>query len=620
MNRFETWVGIMAVLAAAACTEGTSAKGKADLSGDVGTTLDAVETTAGGRWTEVQVVESAHPYEDFASEQVEVRGAAGTTELRIVFDRFELETGYDFVEIRGAGNPTRHTGTKTGQEILVAGDRVTLTFSSDYSISEWGYRIRVLQRESCVCTGQFQPVCGADGQTYENACTASCSGAAVAHTGECRSSAWARVGLGLESDHSYANDFDYTWTIHEAGASNIRVHFASIDVERGYDFVRVLDASDRVIATYTGAQSDVLTPDIPGDTARVQLVTDYSVTRWGFAIDYYEATPGCAIDADCGPGRVCQQVQCIRAPCFAICQAAGGVSTYQDVTVEALSADPQAYNGQMIRVTGEPGGQARCTRRACTSADPCCNGCSANFVIGQNIELRDPSGQGYGCSGDECSWRSTCRAFQPEANGPYLFEGRFSIDRFGARAITIDSYRAADCQRRGCGGQVCSNNAGVVTTCEARPEYACYAQAVCAPQRGGHCGFTRTPELQQCLADASSQTLVAPDMPLSVPDNSPRGVSSTVVATGNGTVNGVTLSLAITHTYRGDLVVTLVSPSGTRHVVHDRDGGSADDLVLQNVRISTFDGEPESGSWTLSVVDTARADVGAVEGWSLVLE
>lgn len=37
----------------------------------------------------------------------------------------------------------------------------------------------------CVCPDVYDPVCGVDGKTYPNACTARCSGVEIAHTGEC---------------------------------------------------------------------------------------------------------------------------------------------------------------------------------------------------------------------------------------------------------------------------------------------------------------------------------------------------------------------------------------------------------------------------------------------------
>ena len=55
------------------------------------------------------------------------------------------------------------------------------------------------------------------------------------------------------------------------------------------------------------------------------------------------------------------------------------------------------------------------------------------------------------------------------------------------------------CIKTGCSSQVCSDHT-VITTCEFRPEYACYQKATCERQRDGNCGFTKTPALTECLA------------------------------------------------------------------------------------------------------------------------
>jgi hypothetical protein len=57
------------------------------------------------------------------------------------------------------------------------------------------------------------------------------------------------------------------------------------------------------------------------------------------------------------------------------------------------------------------------------------------------------------------------------------------------------------CHRTGCSGEVCSDRE-VVTICEWRPEYACFHDAVCTRQESGECGWTETPEFEQCVSRA----------------------------------------------------------------------------------------------------------------------
>ena len=88
-----------------------------------------------------------------------------------------------------------------------------------------------------------------------------------------------------ESLHPYPNNYDQTWTISEAGAGKIRVHFTQLDVESDWDYVYIYDGSNNLIVTYTGSHRDMWTDWVTGDTIRVRLVSDYSITGYGFTID-----------------------------------------------------------------------------------------------------------------------------------------------------------------------------------------------------------------------------------------------------------------------------------------------------------------------------------------------
>ena len=61
------------------------------------------------------------------------------------------------------------------------------------------------------------------------------------------------------------------------------------------------------------------------------------------------------------------------------------------------------------------------------------------------------------------------------------------------------------CIAGGCSGQLCvdASQQAPISTCEWRPEYACYRTATCERQANGNCGWTSTPELTQCLIDAA---------------------------------------------------------------------------------------------------------------------
>jgi hypothetical protein len=61
------------------------------------------------------------------------------------------------------------------------------------------------------------------------------------------------------------------------------------------------------------------------------------------------------------------------------------------------------------------------------------------------------------------------------------------------------------CVAGGCSGTVCSDEEGVMTTCEWRPEYACYKDAECKRQDDGACGWTQNDTLTACLASPPAE-------------------------------------------------------------------------------------------------------------------
>jgi subtilisin-like proprotein convertase family protein len=159
----------------------------------------------------------------------------------------------------------------------------------------------------------------------------------------------------------------------------------------------------------------------------------------------------------------------------------------------------------------------------------------------------------------------------------------------------------------------------------------------------------------------SSSSYIGPSV--AIPDGNANGVDIPLTIGGLGLLSNLKLSFdgsgacssavgsttaGITHSWVGDLVVTLISPSGTSVVVMNRPGGTGnsgnnfcntvlDDAAsnsIQNIAIggapwsgsfkpanplSAFAGEDPNGTWILHVADEVTIDVGTVNRFSLII-
>ncbi|WP_235567611.1 proprotein convertase P-domain-containing protein [Lysobacter sp. Root96] len=104
---------------------------------------------------------------------------------------------------------------------------------------------------------------------------------------------------------------------------------------------------------------------------------------------------------------------------------------------------------------------------------------------------------------------------------------------------------------------------------------------------------------------------------VSIPDNNATGVSSSIVVsgrTGNAPSN-TSISVNIVHPYKGDLIVDLIAPDGSVYNIHNRSGGSADNVT--GTFIKDLSSEALNGTWKLRAADRAGADVGYIDTWSI---
>jgi hypothetical protein len=95
-----------------------------------------------------------------------------------------------------------------------------------------------------------------------------------------------------QSAHPYVNSYDYTWTITKSGATQIRVYFEYIATEANYDYVYVLTSSGTQLHKISGSQSAYWSSYATGDTIKIRLTSDSSVTGNGFKITQIDYVAG----------------------------------------------------------------------------------------------------------------------------------------------------------------------------------------------------------------------------------------------------------------------------------------------------------------------------------------
>jgi len=124
-------------------------------------------------------------------------------------------------------------------------------------------------------------------------------------------------------------------------------------------------------------------------------------------------------------------------------------------------------------------------------------------------------------------------------------------------------------------------------------------------------------------ADAAIELKESPG--LKIPDAPNGGIVRSLAATSAATIGSVEVSIDITHTWIGDLRVSVRAPSGTEAVLHDGTGGSADNIVKTFTAANTpplaaLTGQPAGGTWQLNVVDLSAQDEGKLNEWKVSIK
>ncbi|MET8249685.1 M4 family metallopeptidase, partial [Streptomyces sp. NPDC005202] len=104
---------------------------------------------------------------------------------------------------------------------------------------------------------------------------------------------------------------------------------------------------------------------------------------------------------------------------------------------------------------------------------------------------------------------------------------------------------------------------------------------------------------------------------VSIPDHGSAVTSSVTVSgrTGNAPSN-LQVSVDIVHTWRGDLVIDLIGPSGTAYRLKNSSSSDSADDVHETYTVNASS-ETANGTWKLRVQDVATYDTGYIDGWKV---
>ncbi len=379
----------------------------------------------------------------------------------------------------------------------------------------------------CNCPGVFEPVCGGDSRNYINACEAACAGVGIRHEGYCEEppgEGCVRAGcsdqLCVEEGMDIASTCEWrpvyecyqqaTCERQENGQCGFTPTHELVEcLERfgegmcridprwqdGFEaecespqvpgivgIIAVEPHQMMQLGEWFGASLQLLEPPVFGDLYEGEglLFCDGERTAFQGLVLMTplgdlevecrilpEIHPGeCYDDRDCPQGHSCEAGQCI-----ANCPVETHILNFLGECV------PKCYGPEQC------GDEQHCNAGEVCLQDPACPEC--DVCVGW---CEPPAGD---CRTNGCREGSTCDYCQTaEGQAEWI-----CLPPNAGACLPPD-----ECRPTGCNGEICANQ-DVASPCVALPEFACYREAgICEIQPWGQCGWTPTPELDECLS------------------------------------------------------------------------------------------------------------------------
>ena len=269
-----------------------------------------------------------------------------------------------------------------------------------------------------------------------------------------------------------------------------------------------------------GTLNSRITARLPGDGTYLVLAREYSGEPGSFTLALgctgAECRVECGGDDSCPNGSACNRVVCIRAPCPSYCEAIDPITfceSDEDCVSVRTGCCPCSSGGRTRAVNAsyaddvapecDPTRPIACPAvYLCRDERPACqsNRCEMVPASDDAVCPEHLCGPALGLANMLCPDGE-------HTSGPTGRCLRNEDGSCGWEVLSCPETPAAPCYVGGCSSQVCSDREGVITTCEFRPEYACYREsfATCERQGDGSCGWTPNADLSACIAAAGGR-------------------------------------------------------------------------------------------------------------------
>eukprot|EP00058_Branchiostoma_floridae_P008085 XP_002593573.1 hypothetical protein BRAFLDRAFT_125152 [Branchiostoma floridae] len=298
--------------------------------------------------------------------------------VQLQFERLDLEDGYDILEVRDGTDGSspllqRLTGSNTPSPIRSTGSSLYLKLTTDYSVTQTGFRATFNDEVAMACPDPGVPANGnRDGDFFYvgSTVTFSCELGYVisdatpltCQTALCGGYLTATEGIVLSKNYpnNYGNNLNCNWTVAVTPGKGINFQFNTFSLEANYDYLKIYigDNPSTAAQSYTGQT-------VPNPYSAnyhivfLVLTSDQSVSTSGFNISYttFDLSANCPFPGSInngysnqGSGNVFLVGESITYGC------SPGYTLAGTATLTCINGNPPQWNHPLPQCQAQCGG------------------------------------------------------------------------------------------------------------------------------------------------------------------------------------------------------------------------------------------------------------------------